>query len=258
MSRGSGRERPPTQATKSSHRSVESAPARPKSTHKVPQAPVAVKKAAPPTGVLVDIDNDVEAVGLSPSMVAEMEDARLRPLHPEQKHCLREQPAVTNSDEPGPGVLVKDAPVSSCRPYPVMGGSLASVSSVTDPSGAESPETFLALSNPGRSTEGILVELDDDVTVVLPARFNVCIDGIASSEEDNNLAAVLDYNINHNTPSEDEDDEDEVVFEGNKAMGIRSDFYAVFVSSDDDPENVRSAINLTEVFEKYSEVIICK
>ncbi|KAJ5130994.1 uncharacterized protein N7515_007033 [Penicillium bovifimosum] len=92
---------------------------------KVPTAAV-TKKELPPTGVLVDFDEDVLVVKAPPSMVAEMETANAARLG---KPRMSERPAAASSVGRARRASAPDAPVCCFRRRSVIGGSVASSSS---------------------------------------------------------------------------------------------------------------------------------
>jgi hypothetical protein len=121
----------------------QSMPQCPQPTLKVPTA-AAVTKELPPTGVLVDFDEDVQFVRAPPSMVAEMETANAAHL---DKQRLSEQPAAERSDGHARGASVHDAPVCSYRTRRVFGGSVASSSSSSPSPSMSTAQNDLALSD---------------------------------------------------------------------------------------------------------------
>jgi hypothetical protein len=237
---------------------------------------------SPPEGVLLDFNHDVDFVQFPPSIVADMEAAQTGNLESKGKQSLPERPAAIGSDGPAPGVLVPvdgddgsfhqtiaaaahaasaslDTPVSShCSPA-IVKEDVVSVTSqpplpglpVSDSLEGGSPHASQTNPRVQEITRGTLIDLDDDLTVILPGE----IDADTHSEEKDVLAAGLDSGVAHSPAPEEEDDE--IVFQGNAANGIRPDFKALFVSSDDDSQTGRRAIDLTAVLKKYSEVIIC-
>ncbi|KAJ5834703.1 hypothetical protein N7447_000729 [Penicillium robsamsonii] len=74
---------------------------------KIPRVRAAVTRASPPTGVLLDFDNDVELVQLPPNMVADMEAANSADVGSKEKQPLPGGPAAVSSDEPALGGLVR-------------------------------------------------------------------------------------------------------------------------------------------------------
>ncbi|KAJ5774298.1 hypothetical protein N7457_009194 [Penicillium paradoxum] len=281
VSRTSGRQNPPPRARRGGSGNVQNAPPRPTGqqnpsardtanrlaltqgtsirsvpTQKAIQAPP-VKKAPPPTGVLVNFNDDVEFVKLLPSMVAEMETVKAH-LEPKDRQSLSERPATVSSAEPASGVSTEDTPVCSHRRPPVAEGSVAPALSLEDSIGTGVVETFPEFANIGAPTEGVLIDLAEDITVVLPAESDVDTDNTTPSAKEGVPAAELDIKFDESPHSVDPENEDEIVFRGGKVPEVGREFRAVFVSTDIDPETVRSALDLREVLEKYSEVVICK
>ncbi|KAJ6187403.1 hypothetical protein N7519_002311 [Penicillium mononematosum] len=247
-----------------------------------PRVQAAVTATSPPEGVLLDFNHDVEFVRFPPNMVADMEAAQTANLESKGKQSLSERPAVIGSDGPARGVLVPvdgddgsfhqtiaaavhagsaglDTPVSShCSPAVVKECVVLVTTQPPLPGSPVSgsiegrlPHASHTNQRAQEVTRGTLIDLDNDLTVVLPGGF----DADTRPEEKDLLAAGLDSGFTHNLAPEEEDDE--IVFQGNAANGIRPDFKALFVSSDDDSQTGRRAIDLTAVLKKYSEVIIC-
>lgn len=106
-------------------------------------------------------------------------------------------------------------------------------------------------------TEGMLIDLDDDLAVIPPAGTDAGTDSTIHPKKKYVLAAGLDSGVEHNHQPEDLED-DEIVFQGNAAKILGRDFKALFVSSDDDSQTARRPIDLEAIFEKYSEVVICR
>ncbi|OQE30303.1 hypothetical protein PENFLA_c003G07974 [Penicillium flavigenum] len=247
-----------------------------------PRGQAAVTRTSPPEGVLLDFNHDVEFVQFPPSMVADMEADQTGNLESKGKQRLSERPAAIGSDGPARGVLVPvdgddrsfhqtiaaaahttsaglDTPVSSHYSPAIVKEGVVSVTSQPPLPGSPvsgsleggSPHASQTSQRVQEITRNTLIDLDDDLTVILPGD----IDADTHPEEKDVLAASLDSGVAHNLAPEEEDDE--IVFQGNAANGIRPDFKALFVSSDDDSQTGRRAIDLTAVLKKYSEVIIC-
>ena len=244
-------------------------------------SPDAVTATSPPEGVLLDFNHDMEFVRFPPNMAADMEAAQTSNLDSKGKQSPSERPAAISSDGPAPGVLVPvdgddgsfhqtiaaavhaasvglDTPVSSHYSPAVVKEGVVSVTSQPPLPGSPvsgsleggSPHASQTNQRMQETTRGTLIDLDDDLTVILPGE----IDADTHPEEKDVLAASLDSGVAHNPAPEEEDDE--IVFHGT-AKGIRSDSKALFVSSDDESQTSRRAIDLTAVLKKYSEVIIC-
>lgn len=109
----------------------------------------------------------------------------------------------------------------------------------------------------GGATEGMLVNLDDDLAVILPAGTDAGTDSTNHPEEKDVPAVGLGSGVEQNHQPDDSED-DEIVFQGNAEKALRPDFKALFVSSDDDSQTDGRLIDLKAIFEKYSEVVICK
>ncbi|KAF4761260.1 hypothetical protein HAV15_006335 [Penicillium sp. str.  len=109
----------------------------------------------------------------------------------------------------------------------------------------------------GGVTEGMLTNLDDDLAVILPTGIDAGTDSTIHPEEKDALAASLDSGVEHSHQPDDLED-DEIAFQGNAAKILGPDFKALFVSSDDDSQTARRPIDLKAIFEKYSEVVICR
>ena len=276
---------------------------------KAPRARSAVTRALPPTGVLLDFNDDVEFVQLPPSVVANMETAQTADLKTKEKERSSGWFASYSSDQPAPGVEIRldgdgesfqtfvhvahaapadpDTPASSCCSPPAVEGvipissrpylpsspacdsledSLPHTSQTYQPvNGTNESEKYDSKNceespvstTTGGVTEGMLINLDDDLAVILPAGIDAGTDSTIHPEEKGVLAAGLDSGVEHDHQSEDLED-DEIVFQGNAAKILGPDFKALFVSSDDDSQTARRPIDLKAIFEKYSEVVICK
>lgn len=298
----------PAQTPASTSKDIVSKSNCPGAVPKGPRAQSAVRGVSPPTGVLLDFNDDVEFVQLPPSVLANMETAQTVDLGSKEKERSSGCFAAYSSDQPAPGVEVRldgddksvdqtiahtahaapadpDTPVSSyCPPSAVEGVIPASSplylpgSPACDPSQDGLPQTSQksqpvnetnkskkcdsknceespVLTNTGGVTEGMLVNLDDDLAVILPAGTDVSADIVIHPEENDVLAAGLDSGVGDNHQPEDLED-DEIVFQGNVAKTLGSGFKALFVSSDDDSKPARCPIDLKAIFEKYSEVVI--
>ncbi|KAJ5944456.1 hypothetical protein N7516_004624 [Penicillium verrucosum] len=272
---------------------------------KAPRALSAVTRVSPPTGVLLDFNDGVECVQLSPSVVANMETAQKANLETKGRERLS-----GGSDQPAPGVEVRldgddkpshktivhvahaapadpGTPASShCSPPAVEGViPISSRSYLPGSPACDSPEDGLPHTSQtyqpvngingsekcnfknceespvpittGGATEGMLVNLDDDLAVILPAGTDAGTDSTIHSEEKDVLAVGLGSGVEQNHQSDDSED-DEIVFQGNAEKALRPDFKALFVSSDDDSQTDGRLIDLKAIFEKYSEVVICK
>ncbi|KAJ5236359.1 hypothetical protein N7489_006450 [Penicillium chrysogenum] len=270
-SRAGDAQKPQAQATTSTARD----------TARDSSSPDAVTATSPPEGVLLDFNHDVEFVRFPPNMAADMEAAQTSNLDSKGKQSPSERPAAISSDGPAPGVLAPvdgddgsfhqtiaaavhaasvglDTPVSSHYSPAVVKEGVVSVTSQPPLPGSPvsgsleggSPHASQTNQRMQETTRGTLIDLDDDLTVILPGE----IDADTHPEEKDVLAASLDSGVAHNPAPEEEDDE--IVFHGT-AKGIRSDSKALFVSSDDKSQTSRRAIDLTAVLKKYSEVIIC-
>lgn len=213
---GSGQSSTP-QGAKGSSGHSQSTSARP-SIRRTLQAAPPVKQA--PTGVLIEPHNG-ETIGLSPAMVAEMEIAKLSHLEPERS--LSGLPAVT-----------KDTPSSS----------------VNDSTKAFY-EDLSGLVDFGPPKEGVLIDFAEDVAVVRPAE---CVGTCSTHLPREGVSGVEgDDKIDNHSGLEDWANEDEVVFQGNRAMGIRANI-GVLVGADDGLQTVPSAGDAQ--IEKNSEEII--
>ncbi|KAJ9487413.1 hypothetical protein VN97_g5896 [Penicillium thymicola] len=308
--RAGGGQNPRAQTTASTSKDIVSNPICPGAIPKAPRALSAVTRVSPPKGVLLDFNDDVEFVQLSPSVVANMDTAQEADLETKGKERPPGWVAAVSSDQPAPGVEVRldgdnkplhqtighvahaapadpDTPASShCSP-PAVEGIISNLSRPYLPSSpaCDSPEDGLPHTSQtcqpvngtkesekrdsknceeppvsittGGVTEGTLVNLDDDLAIILPAGTDAGTDSTIHPEEKDVLAAGLGSGVEHNHQSEDSED-DEIVFQGNAEKTLRPDFKALFVNSDDDPQTARRPIDLKAIFEKYSEVVICK
>lgn len=295
------------QTTASTSKGTVSKPTCPGANPKPPQARSVVAEAAPPTGVLLDFNDDVEFVQLPPSVLANMKTAQTTDLGSKEKERSTGWFAACSSDQPALGVEVRldgddvyqtiphtahaapaelDTPVSSYCPPAVE--DVISVSSRPDLPGSPACDTLedglpcaSQKSQPvnetnesknrdsknyeespvsattGGVTEGMLVNLDDDLAVILPTGTDAGTDSTIHPEEKDVLATGLDSRVEHNHQPDDLED-DEIVFQGNAAKILGPDFKALFVSSNDDSETARRPIDLKAIFEKYSEVVICR
>ncbi|CAI7631255.1 unnamed protein product [Penicillium crustosum] len=295
------------QITASTSKGITSKPICPDANPKSHQARAAVTGVSPPTGVLLDFNDDVEFVQLPPSVLANMETTQTPDLGSKEKERSTGWFATYSSNQPAPGVEVRldgddiyrtiphtahaapanlDTPISSNCPPPAIEG-VISVSSRPDLPGSpayniledgfphasendqpvnetnesrqrdsKNCEESPVLTTTGGVTEGMLINLDDDLAVILPAETDAGTDNTIHPEEKDALATGLDSGVEHNNQLEDLED-DEIVFQGNAAKILGPNFKALFVSSDDDSQTSR-AIDLKAIFQKYSEVVICR
>ncbi|KAJ5514447.1 hypothetical protein N7463_003999 [Penicillium fimorum] len=243
-------------------------------------------EASSPTGVLLDFDDDVKLVQLPPNMVADMDAANSTDVGSKEKQPLPEGSAAGSSDEPALGdfprvdnddrslhqtvTTVADTISASlnysidghCPPLAVEEG-VTTVLSPCEPQLPGSPacgspedelprtsQTYQRVNGPTESQKG---SSNEEFRCVEPTD----IESTTHIEEKDSLAGGVDSRACHNLQTEDSED-DELVFQGNEANSICPDFKALFVSSDDDSQPICRAINLKAIFEKYSEVIICK
>ncbi|CAI7667808.1 unnamed protein product [Penicillium viridicatum] len=307
--RAGGGQNVPAQTTASTSKDIVSKSNCPGAIPKAPRARPAVTRVLPPTGVLLDFNDDVEFVQLPPSVVASMETAQTADPKTKEKERSLGWFASYSSDQPAPGVEIRldgddksfqtvvhvahsepadpETPASSyCSPpavegvipissQPCLPGSpacnsledgLPHISQIYQPvNGTNESEKYDSKNceeSPvstatGGVTEGMLINLDDDLAVILPAGTDAGTDSTIHPEENGVLAAGLDSGVEHDSQSEDLED-DEIVFQGNAAKILGPDFKALFVSSDDDSQPALRRIDLKAIFEKYSEVVICK
>ncbi|OQE46512.1 hypothetical protein PENCOP_c001G08922 [Penicillium coprophilum] len=106
-SRANGGQKAPAQATASKPRGIVRNSTSPTAGLKTPEARATVTRSSPPTGVLLDFENDVEVVKLPPNMVADMEPANTTNLGPKEKQHLPECPAAVDINEPALGGLIR-------------------------------------------------------------------------------------------------------------------------------------------------------
>ncbi|KGO49647.1 hypothetical protein PEX2_106690 [Penicillium expansum] len=299
-SRADGGQNVRAQAAASTSRAKVSGLTCPDADPKPPRARVVVTRPSPPSGVLLDFDNDVEFVQLPQNMVTEMEKSLTADFKSKGKQHLSKWPA------PGVSVRVEgddkslhqtnataahatsaglDAPAGSyCSPpaeegvAPVPSQLRLPGSPVSGSPERTSPHTSqtnqgvheIAENQKGNSMncegvpvstitrgEGMLVDLDENLAVILPIGTEADAGGTTDPEEKAILVASFNSGVEYNLQLEDLED-DEIVFQGNAAKGICSDFKALFVGSDDDSQTARRTIDLKAIFEKYSEVVICR
>ncbi|KAJ5185030.1 hypothetical protein N7491_007101 [Penicillium cf. griseofulvum] len=231
-----------------------------------PQVRAAVTGPSPPTGVLLDFDNDVELVHLPPNMVADME-ADAADIRPKNKQRLPTWPATVGSDEPAPEVLVRvegddrslhqtvttvadvataglDSPVGRYCSPPVAEEGSRTCDSIeggssctqtyrqahwfTESRKCKSTGLFPVLTNTGRFTKSMSLDLDDDMAITLPGGTNADTDSTTNREERDVYVSGLNPGAGHNPQPEDLED-DEIVFQGNAANSICPDFKTSFV-----------------------------
>ncbi|KAJ5954748.1 hypothetical protein N7501_009027 [Penicillium viridicatum] len=297
------------QITASTSKDIVSKPNSPGAIPMAPRARSAVTGALPPTGVLLDFNDDVEFVRLPASVVASMETAQTADLKSKEKQRSSGWLAAYSSDQPAPGVEIRldgddksfqtvvhvahaapadpDTSASSYCSSPAVEGvieissrpylpgspacdsledGLPHTSQTYQPvNGANESEKYNSknceespVSTTTRGvTEGMLINLDDDLAIILPARTDAGTDSTIHPEVKGVLAAGLDSGVEHDHQPEDLE-EDEIVFQRNAAKILGPDFKALFVSSDDDSQTARRPIDLKAIFQKYSEVVICK
>ncbi|KAJ5208570.1 hypothetical protein N7449_002949 [Penicillium cf. viridicatum] len=254
------------QTTPSTSKGIVNKPTFPVANPKPPQARAAVIGVSPPRGVLLDFNDDVEFVQLPPRVVANMETAQTADLETKGNERLLEWFAACSSDQPAPGVEVRldgddksfyqtiahTAHTHTSQTYQPVNGT--NENEKCDSKNCE--ETPVSTTIEG-VTEGMLIDLDDDLAVIPPAGTDAGTDSAIHPEEKDVLAAGLDSGVEHNHQPEDLED-DEIVSQGNAAKILGRDFTALFVSSDDDSQTARRPIDLKAIFEKYSEVVICR
>ncbi|KAJ5406518.1 hypothetical protein N7465_007802 [Penicillium sp. CMV-2018d] len=297
------------QTTASTSKNIVSKPNSPGAIPKASLARSAVAAVLPPTGVLLDFNDDVEFVQLPPSVVASIETAQTADLKTKEKERSSGWFASYSSDQPAPGVEIRldgddksfqtvvhvahaapadpDTPASSYYSPPAVEGvtpissrpylpglpacdsledGLPHTSQTYQPMNGNNEskkydsrncEESPVSTTTGGVTEGMLINLDDDLAVILPAGIGAGTDSTIHPEEKGVLAAGHDSGVEHNHQPEDLE-EDEIVFQGNAAKILGPDFKALFVSSDDDSQTALRPIDLKAIFEKYSEVVICK
>ncbi|CAI7581945.1 unnamed protein product [Penicillium glandicola] len=229
---------------------------------KPPGVQSVVTEVSPPTGVLLDFNDDVEFVQFPPNMVAEMEAAQTSNLRSKGKQRLSEWLPAEGNNEPAPGVSIRvDGDGISLHQTVATAGHAASagVDETTESQKGDSmkcEELPVPIDIDG-VIEDVLIDLDDDLAVILPIGTDADSHSTTHPEEKDVQVASLDSGVGHDIQPEHLED-DEIVFQGNAAKGIRPDFKALFVSSNDDSQTARRAIDLKAIFEKYSEVIICR
>lgn len=106
-SRASGGQKVRTQATASTARVNVTDLTCPDADSKLPRAPAAMNRASPPSGVLLDFDNDMEFVQLPPNMVANTKTAQTADVISKGKQQLSKPSAVVGSEELASGVSVR-------------------------------------------------------------------------------------------------------------------------------------------------------
>ncbi|KGO71891.1 hypothetical protein PITC_026110 [Penicillium italicum] len=270
------------------------------------RAQAAVTKASPPSGVLLDFDDDVEFVQLPPNLVAEMETVQAADVKSKRKQQLSKYSAAVGSDEPALEVSIRvdgddgslpqtkataahaasaglDTHLGSyCLP-PTIEEGITPVLSQTQLQGSPasgslkgaSPHTSQKHQRVHEVTEshnfnsmnceeppmptiiggkGMFIDLDDDLAVILPVGTDADTGSTIHPEEEDVLVAGLDSEIEHSLQQKDLED-DEIVFQGNAAKDIGPDFKALFVG---DSQTARRTIDLKAIFEKHSEVVICR
>lgn len=229
-----------------------------KGKQRLPEWPVAIGSDEPVSGVSVRVDGDDMSLHQTIATTGHAASARLEipigsypspPAVEEGVVPVPSQPQLPGS--PASGSLEVGSPHES-QTY-------QRVHEIAESQKGDSTncEELPALTITGGSTEGMLIDLDDDLAVVLPVGADADTDSTAHPEEKDVLAAGLDSGAGHNLQLEDLED-DQIIFQGDAAKGIRRDFKALFVSSDDDSQTAPRAIDLKAIFEKYSEVIICR
>jgi hypothetical protein len=160
----------------------------------------------------LDFDNDVELVQLSPNMIADMGTGNADDLRSKGKQRLPGWPATTGSAEPAPEGLVQ---VDSDE------GSLhQTIDTVPNTPTAGLDSSLGNYCSP--AVEGVL-----PVPSQLPGGTDADIHSIKREARDVH-AGGLDPRAGHILQPEDLED-DEIVFEGTAAKGIRPDFKASFV-----------------------------
>ncbi|KAJ5163259.1 uncharacterized protein N7500_005089 [Penicillium coprophilum] len=286
-SRANRGQKAPAQATASKPRGIVRNLTCPNAGLKTPEARAAVTRPSPPTGVLLDFENDVEIVKLPLSMVADMKPVNTANLGPKGEQRLPECPAAVEINELGLEGLARQVwilpSVSIVPPRPVDEGVVPVPSQaqlpdspvcdshegglpciqanqpheITGNQKEDSSEEYSVMLSAGGSTEGRLVVLDGDVAVILPSETDTDTNSTTHPEGKDVLAGGLDPRTGHNPQPENLEDR-EIIFQENVAKGIRPDFKALFVSSDDDSPTSHRAIDLRAILNEYSEVIICK
>ncbi|KXG47180.1 uncharacterized protein PGRI_039260 [Penicillium griseofulvum] len=210
--RASGEQNVQDQGTASTPKDIASKPTCPDANLKPPEARATITRASPPTGLLLDFDNDVELVQLSPNMVADMGTGDADDLRSKGKQRLPEWPATTGSAEPAPEGLVQlDGDKGSLHQ------TIGTVPNAPT-AGLDSPlGDYCSLA----VEEGVL-----PVPSQLPG--TDANNYIIKREERDVHADGLGPRAGHILQPEDLED-DEIVFQGNTAKGTRPDFKASFV-----------------------------